>query len=386
MKLLNKFVQKVVFLTGVLASASAFAGANPSIGWNFGTITATPHYPIVGESTHIAVVVTNPGDAPANNVQVKLSFNDWGVTFQGWQEIATVTVASIPAGGSTLAEADYVFQHRTHTCLEALVVGASENTNPDDDRGQINLEVINAGETFTWNVPVVNNGNDPLHLLLVGGCRGKGEAGGNTVPPPCKDDVKEVNVAPGEELLVPIEIDLHGFAVGQQLEFELNAYNLGAGPGSFLPQNHNHVLIRVTRETARHLIKSARDRANALAATQTNRGLKRRLELLGDTLDKTLIPALWLDDNKVRKVLGVTVFALTQAAVLEIDSLLNGNVSHNDKIVLDELARNLSDADRILAKAVNGDADDIKDGDDDRANGNYARAINDYKHAWLSCH
>lgn len=384
MKLLNKFVQKVVFLSGVLASASALAGANPGIGWNFGTITATPHYPIVGESTHIAVVVTNPGDAPASNVQVKLSFNDWGVTFQGWQEIAIVTVPSIPAGGSAIAETDYVFQHRTHTCLEALVVGAVENTNPDDDRGQINLEVINAGETFSWDVPVVNNGDQPLHLLLVGGCRGKGEAGGNGAAP-CKEDVKEVNLAPGQELLVPVEIDLRGFAVGQQLEFELNAYNIGAGPAGFLPQNHNHVIIRITRETARHLIKSGRDRVNALADTQTRRATKRRLQLIAELLDKAVTPAAWQDDNKLRKLVGVAVFAFVQSAAKDIEHLLDDNIAKGDKIILDEVARNLSDAARILAKTANGDADEIQEGDEERAAGDYPGAIHDYGHAWLGC-
>jgi hypothetical protein len=194
--------------------------------------------------------------------------------------------------------------------------------------------------------------------------------------------VKEVHIAPGEELLVPIEIDLRGFAVGQQIEFELNAYNLGAGPGGFLPQNHNHVLIRVVRETARHLIKSSRDRAGALADTQTHRPTKRRMQLIAESLDKAVTPVLWLDDNKVRKNVGVTVFAFTQIAIHEINHLLDDHIARNDKIVLDELARNLTDACRMLAKTVNGDAGDIQDGDENRAAGDYVGAVHDYRKAW----
>jgi hypothetical protein len=89
----------------------------------------------------------------------------------GWQEISTVLIPSIPAGGTATAEADYVFQHRTHTCLEALIVGSDQNDDPNDDRGQINLEVINASETFSYAVPVRNDGNQPLQLLLLGHCK-----------------------------------------------------------------------------------------------------------------------------------------------------------------------------------------------------------------------
>lgn len=62
------------------------------------------------------------------------------------------------AGLTATATFNYVFQNRTHTCLEALIVGADENTDPNDDRGQINLEVVNAGETFSYGVPIANNG------------------------------------------------------------------------------------------------------------------------------------------------------------------------------------------------------------------------------------
>lgn len=358
--------------------ADALAGANPSIGWNYGTIVATPHYPIVGESTHIDVVVNNPGDVPASNVQVRISFNDWGVTFQGWQEIATVTIPSIPAGGSATAQTDFVFQNRAHTCLEAVIVGAVENTNPDDDRGQINLEVINSGETFTWNVPVVNNGDQPRNLLLVGGCKGRGAIGQE----PCREEVKEVVIGPGEEILVPVVIDLHAVPVGQEVEYELNAYDLGAGPAAFLPQNRNHVLLRVVRESAHHLKTVARTKAAALAGTQTSKAQRNRLEELVKQLDKALNPDLWLDPNRVKRAGGASVFAQTQAALNHVQQLLASPLSRNDKIVLDGIARGLSDSDRILAQTVQGDAGEIQEGDEDRARGDYRGAVNAYKHAW----
>jgi hypothetical protein len=41
-----------------------------------GTITVNPAYPMVGQNTHITVIVSNYGDQPATNVRLKISFND----------------------------------------------------------------------------------------------------------------------------------------------------------------------------------------------------------------------------------------------------------------------------------------------------------------------
>lgn len=383
MKALNQFVRNSGFLAAALAaSVPAFAGANPSISWNYGTITATPQYPIVGEPAHIAVIVNNTGDTPATNVRVKISFNDWGVTFQGWQEITTITVASIPAGGNATVETDYAFQNRTHTCLEALIVGADEDTDPNDDRGQINLEIINAGETFSYNVPVVNNGDHPLNLLVVGACKGRQPGTDGALPPgPCKEDAKQVNLAPGEELLVPIEIDLHDFAVGQPLDFQLDAYDMGAGGDAFLPKNHNHVLIHIIRQTARNLEMDARNQAAAIAAAQSNKQLQKKIADVVKDIEKAL-SGDWLDDNHVKRGGGASVFAHTMDAVQRIMAALDAGISREDKIALDALARNLTDAARILAKANNGNPIDIAAGDDNRAAGEYKGAVNTYKHAW----
>ena len=378
----NKYQKILTSLVAgtLLGSASAYAGANPSIGWNYNTIVATPHYPIVGEEAKIEVVVTNPGDAPASNVQVKISFNDWGVTFQGWQEIDTVTVPSIPAGGSVTVETFHVFETRTHTCLEALIVGAVENTDINDDRGQINLEVINTGETFSWNVPVVNNGDQPLHLLVVGMCKPGDPAGTANGAAPCREDAKEVNLAPGEEMLVPVHIDLHGFAVGQHIEFEVNAYDLGAGTGAFLPQNRNHVLIRIVKHTARSLKQAAHAQIMNVAGN-VDGGLKKRVEAAATAVAHALNNGSWVDDNHLQKAGGAAVFGHDESAVNQLMSLLDTEMPLALKAKLDAAALKLSDSDRILTQGANGA---LQPGDDGRADGNYQAAIRAYKRAWQS--
>lgn len=378
---INQFVLRSIF-TGAMFSAAtaAFAGANPSIGWNYGTIVATPHYPIVGESAKIEVTVTNPGDVPASNVQVKISFNDWGVTFQGWQEIDTITVPSIAAGGSVTVETHHTFQNRTHTCLEALIVGADEDTDPNDDRGQINLEVINSGETFSWDVPVVNNGDHPLNLLVVGMCKRNDPAGNDgAAGGPCRDDVKQVELAPGEELLVPVNIDLRDFAIGEQLEFELNAFDLGAGGDAFLPQNRNHVLIRIIRGTARSIDESAKVQVNGVAAGVAHKGMKKRIQQAAAMIANALNDKAWVGDNGVKKKGGAAVFAHADAAVNQLMALLDTCLNIEQKAALDDAARKLSDAARILAQTAGGN---LKRGDDNRAAGDYRGAIHAYKHAW----
>jgi hypothetical protein len=64
------------------------ADADPGFSfYGYGVIAPVPNPAIVDENTHITVTVSNTGADTATNVSVKLSFNDWGVTFQGWQEI-----------------------------------------------------------------------------------------------------------------------------------------------------------------------------------------------------------------------------------------------------------------------------------------------------------
>eukprot|EP00961_Rhodomonas_salina_P165023 2223754-Rhodomonas_salina.1 len=109
--------------------------------YGYGSIVASPNPPVVGSPTTIRVTVSNSGTEAAHGVQVKLSFNTWGVVFDGWQEIETQT-ADIPAGGEETLTFTHVFISRTHTCLEAKIVdwGEGGNSVTTDDRGQINLE------------------------------------------------------------------------------------------------------------------------------------------------------------------------------------------------------------------------------------------------------
>ena len=193
---------------------TASAGADPAFAfYGYGEIVPDPNPAIANEITHITVTVSNRGSDPATNVQVKLSFNDWGVTFQGWQEIGVVTIPSIPANdgtndGTAEAEFDYVFENRAHTCLEAVIVSADQNTDPNNDRGQINMEVVHAGESFEYYVPIVNNGREGLLLQVHGECAHQDPAG--TVAGRCHVEVEDdgrVWVPAGGEVLIPVQVE-----------------------------------------------------------------------------------------------------------------------------------------------------------------------------------
>jgi hypothetical protein len=379
-----------------LAAAAAFAlglttgqsSVNPFLPFygSGGTITATPAYPIVGENTHIQVTVGNNGDQPASTVQVKVSFNDWGVTFMGWQEIGTVVIPSIPAGGTATADFNYVFQNRTHTCLEALIVGADQNDDGNDDRGQINLEVINAGETFSYGVPVQNNGDVPLHLRLLGHCKDQDAAG--TPGKGCREIAKEVVVAPGEEIVVPIELDLRGVPPGQQINFVLDAYDLGS-VNPFAPANHNYIELRVVRETARHLKTKALGAVVAVEALTVNRSLRNQLDAVAGHIQRALDAKLWLDENHLRVKGGARVFAQEKAAMEKLLHLLKSSLPLALKASLNDAVLELTDADRILAQTANQDAGGnpeaailIELGDQERLHGEYDEAIHAYAEAW----
>ncbi|MHB0935401.1 MAG: CARDB domain-containing protein [Armatimonadota bacterium] len=374
-------------LLALLVSAPrAWAGANPNIPfYGYGAIVPDPAYPIVGENTHFTVTLGNSGDVDATNVQVKLSYNDWGVTFWGWQEIDTVTIPLIPAGGTATAEYDFVFENRAHTCAEALIVGADEDTNPNDDRGQINLEVINAGTEFVYGVPIVNNGDVPLHLQIVGHC-GDDPAGAPDRGE-CKPVDARVELQPGEEMLVPVELHFPpDTAPGTVVEFQVDAFDVN-NPGN--PDGHNHVVLRVVFETARHLKTVALQHVNAAGAQTNSRPLGNRLDAVANHIDKALDDALWLDGSRLKPNGGSRVFAQELAAANALITLLSADLPLTLKVELDKVLRSLVDADRILAQtaivAVSGDpyAEDLlADGDAYRLAGEYAEAIESYHAAW----
>lgn len=374
-------------LAAVLAGARA--GVNPQVPfYGGGTIIATPAYPIVGENTHIEVVVGNTGDQPASNVQVQASFNDWGVTFFGWQAIGTVTIPSIPAGGTAIAEFDHVFQNRAHTCLEALILGADQNDDPNDDRGQINLEVINAGETFTYDVPVRNEGDGPLDLLVLGRCQVKGAPGAVDGAHPCQEVAEVVHLEPGEEVLVPIAVDLAGFLPGQAIGFVVDAFDLNSAD-PLAPENRNHVELIIVRETARHLKQDAQAILAAVGSQTWDRALRNRLQAAAKHVGTALEPKSWSDDNRIAKAGGAAAVAQEKAAIQQVVALLRSSLPLALKVQLNDAALKLTDADRILAETAIQDAGGnavaaarLREGDAARQRGEYEAAIQSYFKAW----
>jgi hypothetical protein len=387
MKIIKCIILRVLLCLAGTVTAWGQLSVNPNVPfYGGGTITANPAYPIVGENTHITVNVGNNGAAAASNVSVKISFNDWGVTFNGWQEIGTVVIPNIPAGGTALAEIDHVFVTRTHTCLEAVIIGADQNDDPNDDRGQINLEVLNAGETFSYWVPVVNNGDQPLDLLVVGRCEGRGDG---TAPAQvrCKHDDEQIHLEPGEEMLVPVELDLRGVPPGHEVRFVLDAYDLGAA-NPFAPANHNYIELRIVRQAARSLEQMARAQVNNVRQ-QVGGALQNRLDEIARQLDQALRDGLWTDANHVRRNGGAQVFASTETAVKQLLMLLDTDMPATLKEALNKAALDLTDAMRIVAETANQAGGgvgqfSINDGDAARLAGEYAEAIAAYKRAWQS--
>lgn len=384
----NRFRLQLCVLSALTCCFTAsYAGANPQIpfyGGN-GSIIATPHYPIVGETAAIQVVVGNSGDAAAANVQVKVSFNDWGVTFQGWQEMGTVTIPLIPAGGSETVTVNHVFETRTHTCVEATIVGADENINPNDDRGQINLEVIHSGETFSYGVPIRNNGDEPVALLICGqAIRADGQIGDAAAP--CKGDEREpVLLEPGEEILFPVEIHV---APGEEVTFRLDAFNL-LGGDPLLPQNHNHVELHIIGTDARTLKKAALIAVQSAEANAGTRPLRNRLAALGKHIQHALDGKSWKDANRLNQGGAASVFAQEIVALDHLQKLLETNLSAASKGELNAAALQLTDADRILAQTANNDSGGnaeatalIGAGDRFRESGEYKKAVTSYSLAW----
>lgn len=146
--------------------------ANPKIPfYGYGAIVASPSIPVAGEVTDITVTVENTGVADAKGVDVVLSSNDWGATFGGWVEIGVQTV-DIPGNSEVQLSFSAVFDSAAHTCLQAQVGSVAEggNSNENDDRGQINLEVINSGGNSTYAVPIRNNEKEEITVQVQAFC------------------------------------------------------------------------------------------------------------------------------------------------------------------------------------------------------------------------
>lgn len=381
-------VLSMAVLAGV-ETRSAQAQANPMLAnYGWGQIVANPHYPIVGETATISATITNGGNAPATNVQVKLSFNDWGVTFMGWQQMGTIqTIPMIPPGGSVTVSVNHVFQNRTHTCVEALIVGADQNSDPNDDRGQINLEVVNSGETFSYDVPVVNNGQGNLdagvngHLFIR-----EGQGVPNGVVLPVDVVPNEVHLAPGEVALVRVKLDLRALPPGP-LMLMIEAVDQND------PNARNNVIFDIRRTTAYQL---KRDALAALQALQPNLPTVAQRNKVGNAIghvQKSMDLRLWKpgDENRLaRSNAAAGVFFQEAAAAHILEGLLGEAIGLNEKVMIDEVIRGLCDADRILAETAIADAGGHaaatlirQQADESLEQGVYPDAMRKYGQAWL---
>lgn len=383
-------------LLAAVAILTAFAGkpaqaqtpANPLIlNYGWGQIVADPQYPIVGETTTISVTVNNDGDQAATNVQVKISFNDWGVTFNGWQQIGAIqTIPSIPGHGSATVSVTKTFQNRAHTCVEALIVGASVDSNPNDDRGQINLEVINAGETFGYNVPVGNQGQEAGQF----GVNAEGhvaDAAGQVRIVPVEVVPAVLDLAPGEFRNVKVAADLTGLPVGTQVLIKVEAVNLNTMMSSL--EDRNNVIFEIQVTTAMQLKSDVVAALRALRNDMPNRNLKNRVGAAIILVQNSQNPRFWNGNNRLKKRGGAAVFAQEAAAILTLETILKSNISLELKKRVDHAIRSICDADRMLAEGAIADANFPTaavnkriDGDQHRQEGEYAHAVKAYAAAW----
>lgn len=381
-------VLALAVLAGV-ETRSAQAQANPMLlNYGWGQIVANPHYPIVGETATISATITNAGNAPATNVQVKLSFNDWGVTFMGWQQMGSIqTIPVIPPGGSATVSVTNVFLNRTHTCVEALIVGADQNSDPNDDRGQINLEVVNSGESFSYDVPVVNNGQGNLDAGVNGQLfmrEGQGLPIGGVLPVEVVPN--EVHLGPGEMALVRVKLDLRALPPGP-LMLKIEAVDQND------PNARNNVIFDIRRTTAYQL---KRDALAALQTLQPNLPTVAQRNKVGNAIghvQKSMDLRLWKpgDENRLaRSNAAASVFVQEAAAAQILEGLLGEAIGLNEKVLIDEVIRGLCDADRILAETAIADAGGHpaasvirQQADDAREQGSYPDAMRKYGQAWI---
>lgn len=341
---------------------TAYAGADPAFTfYGYGEIVPDPNPAIVNETTHISVTVHNLGNEEATNVQVKLSFNDWGVTFQGWQEIGVVTVPSIPAGGAAVAEYEYVFENRAHTCLEALIVSADENDDPNNDRGQINMEVVNAGESFQFYVPIVNNGREDLALLVHGECDRQDPTG--AVAGRCRVDAGNngmVLVPAGGEVLIPVQVEFFpDTRRGTPMEVDVNAVDIFGG-------ERNHVRLRVIYNTPRGLMEDCLAALDALPPLPSpgqgkkSNGLGKKIDEIASHIEKALAAEHWVGESRLRPHPHVVqaVYGQTAVAVQQLLTLIESkDLDIAWKKQLNRCVYGLTDATRILLQTAIQDAD-----------------------------
>ena len=373
-------------------TATAIAGADPAFSfYGYQDIVADPSPAIANENTHITVTVSNLGDTPATNVMVKLSFNDWGVTFQGWQEIDVVSIPSIPAGGTEEAEFDFVFENRAHTCLEALIVSADVDTNSNNNRGQINMEVVNAGESFEYYVPIVNNGDEDLLLQVRGECLHQGPVG--VVAGRCRPIDELVLVPAGEEVPVLVEVEFFPDTPrGTPIDVVVNAFD-PFNPGDVNAMNH--VVLRVVFNTPRGLMEDCLAALDALPPLPSpgkgkkSNGLGKKIDEIASHIEKALALDAWVDDSLLQLHPHAVHLVYEQSAVA-VQQLLTLTESKDLpiewKIELNYCVGALTDAARTLLETAIREAGGnieaevfLQEGDALRLSGEEKKAVHKFK-------
>eukprot|EP00961_Rhodomonas_salina_P285137 3852995-Rhodomonas_salina.1 len=159
---MNK-LSSALFVLALVAAVQAQAPADPGFPTGMYAIRPDPSPGIVDELNQITVLTMNYGGSDATGVEVELNYNDWGVTYHGWQTIGT-TVVDIPANGNVEHVFEHIFENRAHTCLEVKVLNVASGGNDAtfNDRTQINWEVVNAGEDVYIYIPFGNGADEEI--------------------------------------------------------------------------------------------------------------------------------------------------------------------------------------------------------------------------------
>lgn len=365
------------------APVGALAAANPGLPfYGYGSIVPVPNPAIVNENTVITVTVGNDGTTAATNVDVKLSYNDWGVTFFGWQAISTQSIASIPASGTANAVFNNIFPDATHTCLEALITAADENTDTGDDRGQINMEVVNGGSTVSYDVPVRNRGDGALILDIGGNCDNGGRP--DIV---CKLPNRiGMPLGPGAEERVPVEVEFPpGTPRGTQVVVDVEAEDPGhAGDGDY----KNHVRLVIRFETAKGIKQDAIISLQTLVGTLGDEKLEKMLTKAMEKIQMAIDSTAWTDDSTVMAKGGAKIIGAELSAIKLLGKLA-GKLTGATRGAIDAVVAELVDAERIIAssaiEAVGGNAAaeaERQAGDAERELGAPVKAVKHHKKAW----
>mmetsp|Transcript_5809 Transcript_5809/g.13923 ORF Transcript_5809/g.13923 Transcript_5809/m.13923 type:complete len:587 (+) Transcript_5809:128-1888(+) len=312
------------FATGTALAADADPGFPV-----YGNLVIVPDsFPgIVGVNTDIDVRAFNYGTQASSSFEVELSYNDWGVTYQGWQSLGTLPYSAatgIPAPGNEMKTFSHVFANRAHTCLQAQILNAADNMDTSNDRTQINWEVVHADEDYHMWVPFGNAANedivvngttiscfkDGIPVACFPGWEGGVDADGQ----PCREcpaPEPELRDAPG----------MHGDSVLRANQEQVALVTMPAIPAegmvvlvqAMMDGELNHVMINVVKTTVSELlntahfccIKSVRTRvllesmlADALEAFEAG-DCKRALKLLRMFVQKAILLECDLTDAEI---------------------------------------------------------------------------------------